>query len=204
VTRALEKPYWTLAGFCLVAVLIWLITQWWPSRAPHDYEECSENAETQAVSKDERTTRIIQCGAQFAGRRKPGGGYTYHDFMQNRHFDITGPNPSPEELKKIDHEYTGYLDVQRRDAITAALAKKQSDQIQSDLEKAQQQPSGTTASIGPPMVITPTNLTATGTKEPVDRSRGTHCEDGSLSCNWSKFSATLKSAFGWIPNAKLQ
>ncbi|HEY5504719.1 MAG TPA: hypothetical protein VIK28_06130 [Sedimentisphaerales bacterium] len=204
MTRALKNPYWTLVGCCFAAVSIWLSTQWWPSRAPYDYEECSENAETQAISKDERATLIIQCGAQFAGRRKPGGGYTYHDFMQNRHFDIAGPNPSPDELKKIDQEYTGYLAVQRRDAIAAALAKKQSDQIQADLEKAQQQPTGTTAGVGLPMVITPTNVPATGTKELVDRPRATHCENGSVSCNWSKFSATLKSAFGWAPNAKRQ
>ena len=204
VTRAPKKLYLTLASCGLVAVSIWLSTQWWPPRAPHDYEECSENAETQPISKDERTTLIIKCGAQFAGRRKPGGGYTYHDFMQNRHFDIAGPNPSPEELKKIDREYTGYLDVQRHDAIAAAYAKKQSDQIQADLEKAQQQPTGTTAGVEPPMVITPTNVPATGTKEPVDRRRTTNCDDGSLSCSWSKFSTNLKSAFGWVPNAKRQ
>src|SRR5260370_814686 len=90
--------------------------------------------------------------------------------MQNRHFDIAGPNPSPEELKQIDYEYTAYLDVQRRNAIAAALAKKQSEQIQADSEKAQQ-PTGSTSSVGPPMVITPTNLPATGAKESVDRSR---------------------------------
>jgi hypothetical protein len=205
VTRKFKIRYWTLAGFCCFAVVsIWLSVQWWPSHAPREYEECSENAETKALSKEERATLIIQCGAQFAGRRKPSGGYTYYDFMQNRHFDIAGPNPSPEELKKIDQEYTGYLDVQRQDAIASALAKKQSDQIQADLEKAQQQPTGTTTSVGPPMVITPTNVPATGTKEPVDRSRATYCEDGSLSCSWSKFSAALKNAFGSAPKAKPQ
>jgi hypothetical protein len=204
VSRKFKIRYWTLAGFCcFAAVSIWLSVQWGPSHDPRDYEECSENAETQTISKEERATLIIQCGAQFAGRRQPGGGYTYHDFMQNRHFDIAGPNPSPEELKKIDQEYTGYLDVQRRDAIAAALAKKQSDQIQADLEKAQQ-PTGPITSVGPPMVITPTNVPATSTKEPGDRSRAAHCEDRSLSCSWSKFSATLKNAFGSAPKAKAQ
>jgi hypothetical protein len=129
------------------------------------------------------------------GGRKAGGGCTYYDFMQNRHFDIAGPNPAPEELKQIDHEYTGYLDVQRRDAIAAALAKKHSDQIQADLEKAQPR-TGPTTSVGPPMVITPTKVPPTGTKASVDRSRATRCDDGPLSCSWSKFSATLKNAFG--------
>jgi hypothetical protein len=204
VTRKFKIRYWTFTGFCcLAAVSIWVSVQWWPSHDPRDYEECSVNAETRAISKEERATLIIQCGAQFAGRRKPGGGYTYHDFMQNRHFEIAGPNPSPEELKKIDQEYTGYLDVQRRDAIATALAKKQSDQIQADLEKAQQ-PTGPINSVGSPMVITPTNLPATITKEAVDRSRATRCEDRSLSCSWSKFSATLKNAFGSAPKAKPQ
>jgi hypothetical protein len=206
VTRKFKIRYWALAGFCcFAAVSIWLDAQWGPVHDPRDYEECSENAENKAVSKEQRATLVIQCGAQFAGRRRLGGGYTYHDFMQNRHFNIAGPNPSSEEHKKIDREYTGYLDGQRRDAIAAAFAKKQSDQIQADLEKAQQQqPTGTTTSVGPPMVITPTNVPATGAKEPLDRSRAARCDDGSLSCTWSKFSATLKSAFGSAPKAKAQ
>jgi hypothetical protein len=203
VTSKYMIRYWALASLCcLAAISIWLSIQWWPSYSPRDYEECSEIAEAKALSKEERAGLINRCGAQFAGRRKPGGGYTYHDFMQNRHFDIAGPNPSPEELKNIDQEYVGYLDVQRRDAIAATLAKKQSDQLQADLEKAQQQPTGSTTNVGPPMVITPPNALATGTKEPIDRSRATRCDDGSLSCNWSKFSATLKSAFGSTPKAK--
>jgi len=205
VTRKFKIRYSALAGLCcFAAVSIWLGARWWPVHDPRDYEECAENAETKVFSKEERATLILQCGAQFAGRRKPGGGYTYHDFMQNRHFDIAGPNPSPEELKKIDQEYTGYLDGQRRQAIAAALAKKQSDQIQADLERALQQPTGTTPSVGPPMVITPKNLPATGAKEPSDRSRAVRCDDGSLSCSWSKFSATLKSAFGSAPKTKAQ
>ena len=192
----------TLLTFgCVALAAIWLSIQWWPFHALRDYEECSENAETRALSKDERASLITQCGVQFAGRRKAAGGYTYYDFMQNRHFDIAGPNPSPEELKQIDHEYTAYLDVQRRNAIAAALAKKQSEQIQADSEKTQQ-PAGSTSSVGPPMVITPTSLPAAGAKESVDRSRAALCDDGSLSCNWSKFSAAIKGAFGSSSKAK--
>jgi len=157
----------------------------------------SSNLKGGAGNPDHSVRRPV-CGPAQAGWR-----LHVHDFMQNRHFDIPGPNPSPEELKKIDQEYTGYLDVQRRDAIAAALAKKQSDQIQADLEKAHQ-PTGPITSVGPPMVITPTNVPATSTKEPGDRSRAAHCEDSSLSCSWSKFSATLKNAFGSAPKAKPQ
>jgi hypothetical protein len=201
VTRKFKIRYSALVGLCgFAAVSIWLGAQWWAVHDPGDYEECAENAETKAFSEEVRATSIIKCGAQFAGRRKPGGSYTYHDFMQNRHFDIAGPNPSPEELKKIDQEYTDYLEGQRRQALAAALAKKQSDQA--DLESAQQQPTGTIPSVGPPMVITPKNLPATGAKEPSDRSKAVRCDDGSLSCSWSKFTATLKSAFGAAPKTK--
>jgi hypothetical protein len=64
---------------------------------------------------------IAQCDKQFVGRRKIGGGYTYYDFLQNRHFDIAGPNPTPNELKHFDEEYTLYLDTQRREAAAAAI-----------------------------------------------------------------------------------
>ena len=40
-----------------------------------------------------KTASLAECNAKFAGRRKPGGGYTYFDFMQNRSFDIAGPEP---------------------------------------------------------------------------------------------------------------
>jgi hypothetical protein len=106
--------------------------------------------------------------------------------MKNRHFDISGPNPSPEELRQIDLEYTAYLDVQRRDLIAITIAKEQSERTPSD------------TGIGPPMVITPDNLTATGAKAPPNRLRQGHCAAG-WSCNWSRFSTQLKNVFG-LPN----
>ena len=78
--------------------------QWWRS-APVDFESCADLAE-KAGTKEEKTAKLAECNAKFAGRRKPGGGYTYYDFMQDRTFDIAGPNPTPEEQKKIDEQYT--------------------------------------------------------------------------------------------------
>ena len=72
--------------------------QWWRS-APVDFESCADTAE-RAKTKEEKTAQLAECNAKFAGRRKPGGGYTYYDFMQDRTFDIAGPNPTPEEQKK--------------------------------------------------------------------------------------------------------
>jgi ribosomal protein L29 len=50
--------------------------------------------------------------------------------MQNRSFDIAGPNPTPEEQKYIDQQYTVFLDKQRRSYIAAALTAKQEQQDQ--------------------------------------------------------------------------
>src|SRR6266404_2797128 len=74
--------------------------QWW-SRAPADFEECADVAE-KAATKEARRAALAECNAKFAGRRKPGGDYSYFDFMQNRSFDIAGPNPTPQEQRHID------------------------------------------------------------------------------------------------------
>lgn len=99
--------------------------EWWPSRAPVDYEDCIEKGDKAADSKDAKAALAAQCDAKFAGRRKPGGGYTYFDFMQNRSFDIAGPNPTAEELRKMDEQYTEFLDQRRRTIIAAAFAARQ-------------------------------------------------------------------------------
>src|ERR1700740_3043257 len=100
--------------------------EWW-KRAPADFEDCAESA-GHAASKEEKSAPPTDCNAKFAARRKPGGGYTYYDFMQDRSFDIAGPNPTPEEQKYIDQQYSLFLDRQRRDSIVAALAAKQEQQ----------------------------------------------------------------------------
>jgi hypothetical protein len=108
--------------------------------------------------------------------------------MQNRNFDIAGPNPTAEERRQIDREYMGFLDIQRREAISADLAKKQSEQLQADLEGARQP-------VGAPMVLLPR-------KRPVERTKPVRCEEASLSCSWEKFSAVVKNAFASSPKAK--
>src|SRR3954447_17279500 len=102
--------------------------QWWRS-TPVDFESCADTAE-KAKSKEEKTSALAECNAKFAGRRKAGGGYTYYDFMQDRTFDIAGPNPTPEEQKHIDQQYTAYLENQRRSSIAAAFTAKQQQQQQ--------------------------------------------------------------------------
>ena len=174
----------TFIGLALALLALpvgWLAFHGSQPQLARDFEECVEQIEAKSPDNDERRSLTTACNARFAGRRKAGGGYTYYDFMQNRNFDIAGPNPTAEERKQIDHEYMGFLDIQRREAISAELANKQNEQLQADLENAHQ-------AVGPPMLLLPR-------KRPVDRSKPARCEEASLSCSWEKLSAVVKNAF---------
>jgi hypothetical protein len=181
-----------LVAFVVLASLA--LASWWldsggtSPQSARDFEECIEQAEANAPSNDEGGRSTMECNARFAGRRKPGGGYTYYDFMQNRNFDIAGPNPTAEERKQIDREYMNFLDAQRREDISAELAKRQNEQLQANIESARQP-------VGPPMILLPR-------KRPIDRSKPAPCEDASLSCSWEKFSAVVKNAFASSPRKK--
>jgi hypothetical protein len=199
VRAKIRSNFVAIASICcaLGAASLWLGLQWWPAHAPQDYEECSESAGKAASSNDERASLIVQCDKQFAGRRKPGGGYTYYDFLQDRRFDIAGPNPTPKELKKFDEEYILYLNAQRQDATAAALAEKQGQTAATDF-RYDQSATGSASPPGSPLVITPNNvpipIPRPGTQ--VARSKAQRCEDASLSCSWTKFSAGIKNFFG--------
>ena len=121
-SRASSFVVATIGGLVVLAP-VRCDAQWWRS-APVDFESCADVAE-RAKTKEEKTAKLAECNAKFAGRRKPGGGYTYYDFMQDRTFDIAGPNPTPEEQKRIDEQYTAYLERERRSNVAAALAAKQ-------------------------------------------------------------------------------
>jgi len=181
----------------VMSLVVWSGIQWGFQRDPLDFEQCSEQADRNARSEDNRKSLVAQCDKRFVGRRKIGGGYTYYDFLQNRHFDIAGPNPSPEELKYFDEQYASYLDAQRRDIIAASLAEKNSQRTQTAFEDNR-----STASTlpGSPLQIAPTNIPIPIARNSVIRSKG-QCNDPSLSCRWTKLSAGLKSFFE--SNAKL-
>lgn len=162
--------------------------QWWSSRGPADFEECADVAE-KAATREARTAALSECNAKFAGRRKPGGGYTYFDFMQNRNFDIAGPNPTPEEQKHIDEQYTAYLDNQRRSNIAAAFAAKQQQQQlqqqllqQTSLKNANEKPPLTRANAGKPQ---PAAADAR-------RNKSAGCPQHSFSCEWPLLSEGIK------------
>ena len=190
--------------------------QWWGSRAPADFEECADGAE-KAATKEARTAALAKCNAKFAGRRKPGGGYTYFDFMQNRNFDIAGPNPTPEEQKQIDEQYTVYLDNQRRSTIAAAFAARQQQLEQSSLtpsslkqaslkqtspknenEKAPPRQAAS-ASTRPRLVTSGIRRVTRGAD-----SSTTDCTQHSFSCDWPRLSERIndlkKALFGSTSN----
>jgi hypothetical protein len=180
--------------------------QWWGSRAPADFEECADVAE-KAASKEVRAAALAQCNAKFAGRRKPGGGYTYFDFMQNRNFDIAGPNPTPEEQKQIDEQYTAYLDNQRRSSIAAAFAAKQQQLEQSSLTPSslkqaslkQTSPKNDNEKVSPATGgIGKHKASAGEVRHPkaadprAADSRTTDCTQHSFSCAWPRLSESIK------------
>jgi hypothetical protein len=181
-----------LIVFALVAVTFSL--RGYALESARDFEECVEalgaspsfNQFSPPLSNERGGA--TDCNARFAGRRKPGGGYTYYDFMQGRNFDIAGPNPTAEERNWIDREYIGFLDTQRRETVSAESAKSQNEQLRADLERERQP-------VGPPLILTPRNTSSLAAKQPADRSKSTRCEDNSLACGWSKLSLVVKDAF---------
>lgn len=159
--------------------------QWW-KRAPVDFEECADAAE-KAATKAEKTSALADCNAKFAGRRKPGGGYSYYDFLQDRTFDIAGPNPTPEEQKKIDESYTAYLAKQRRSNEAAeAAARRQREQMEQQVQQLQQVAMRTEVERVPVPVERPKVQQTVG-----QRPKGAPCAKGSFSCEWPRLSESL-------------
>jgi hypothetical protein len=157
-----------------------------------DFEECVEQVQAVPSTGDERGALMTGCNSRFSGRRKPGGGYSYYDFMQDRMFDIAGPNPTEQERKQIDLAYMGFLDARRREAVSAELARRQNEQLRADMERYRQP-------VGPPMALMAANVPLPTPRPHIKSAR---CEDGSLSCAWAKFSAVVKNAFASSPRTK--
>ena len=182
---------------CIVLAPSRADAQWWRS-APADFEDCADRAE-KAPAKEEKASKLAECHAKFAGRRKPGGGYTYFDFMQNRHFDIAGPNPTPEEQKKIDEQYIVYLDQERRSTIAAAFTAKQQQLQQASLKSE-------TGKVPVPRESPAKQQAATGDVRSGDlraRTRAANCAKGSFSCEWPRLSDSIndiKKLFSSSPN----
>ncbi|MBR0739780.1 hypothetical protein JQ581_22860 [Bradyrhizobium liaoningense] len=174
------------AGFILLTVTH-AQAQWW-KRAPLDFESCADAAE-KSPTKAEKTAALADCNAKFAGRRKPGGGYSYYDFLQDRSFDIAGPNPTPEEQKKIDEAYTAYLARERRSneaaQATARQQREQQEQQARQLLQLQQVALRTDVERVPIPVERPK------VQQTVGQRKGAPCTKGAFSCEWPRLSESL-------------
>jgi hypothetical protein len=167
-----------IAG-CVALQPLRVHAQWW-SRAPADFEECADKAE-KAATKEDRTSQLAECNAKFAGRRKPGGGYSYFDFMQNRSFDIAGPNPTPQEQKQIDEHYTAFLDRERKSSIAAAFTAKQQQLQQASLNNEKV-----------PVPVEAPNKPLALAADLRTRAKITGCARHSFSCDWPRLSEGIK------------
>jgi hypothetical protein len=188
----------------IVLLPVRVSAQWW-SRAPSDFEACADAAE-KATSKEEKTAALADCNAKFAGRRKPGGGYTYYDFMQDRTFDIAGPNPTPEEQKAIDQQYTVYLESQRRNSIAAAaIAAKQREQELPPPPQPSPAPAVQQVSLKSDVARVPLPVRRPTEQQQAaydSRLRAAECAKNTFSCEWPKLSEGLnglKRLFGSTP-----
>ena len=176
--RASILPIAAIIG-CLVLQISHAHAQWW-SRAPADFEDCADKAE-KAASREERKSQLAECNAKFAGRRKPGGGYIYFDFMQNRGFDIAGPNPTPEEQKQIDEHYTAFLERERRRSIAAAFTAKQQQLQQASLNSEKV-----------PVPVQAPNKPRASASDLSTRAKATGCTPHAFLCDWPRLNEKFK------------
>jgi hypothetical protein len=192
-----------LAG-CMVLHPQRIHAEWW-SLGPTDFEACADLAE-KAPTKEEKKAALTRCNAKFAGRRKPGGGYTYYDFMQNRSFDIAGPNPTPAEQKYIDEQYTLFLDRERRNAIVQELAAKQQQMESQQLQREKlQQAAFKSETEKVPLPSASPNRLAAAAAEQKARARARACAaNPTFSCEWPRLSDGInnfkKALFGNSPS----
>jgi hypothetical protein len=163
--------------------------QWW-SRAPVDFEECADSAD-KATTREARKAALSECHSKFAGRRKPGGGYSYFDFMQNRSFDLAGPNPTPEEQKHIDEQYTEFLDRERRSTIAAAFTARQRQVQQTPPGQAAPKQISQRNDNAPTQPLPPAKPRA-ATTDIRSRGKAAGCTTHTFSCDWPRLSEGLK------------
>jgi hypothetical protein len=90
---------------------------------PVDFEQCSELAARSVKTPNTLALLLSRCESKFAGRRKPGGGYTYLHPLMHQQFDIKGPIPTKEEMEHIAHEFDAYIE-RKKEAESARLARE--------------------------------------------------------------------------------
>ncbi len=105
--------------------------------------------------------------------------------MQNRSFDIAGPNPTPEEQKHIDEQYTAFLERERKSKIAAAFTAKQQQLLQqASLRQTSVRQASAKSDKVPLPVEAPNKAQA--------RARAANCAQPSFSCDWPWLSEGIK------------
>lgn len=172
-----------LTGLCVALGAGSLRAEWWKIYSPKDFEDCSTSAEQPGLSGAAKAKIISECDAKFPGRRKAGGGYTYFDFMQNRHFDIAGPKPTAQELKRMDQEYLAFLETNPETPSDGADAGQALAAIDKQMKPVSSPKLTRIAVTAKPPATSPA---ARVSKKPV-------CKEDALSCGLAKISATVKN-----------
>jgi hypothetical protein len=174
-----------LTGLCVVLGAGPSRAEWWKIYSPKDFEDCSTSAQQPGVSSDARAKIISECDARFPGRRKAGGGYTYFDFMQNRHFDIAGPKPTPQELKRMDQEYLAFLETNPETAAEAVDTGQALAAIDNQMKPV--------AASKPPQPAVAVTKPSVVPAAPAQARKKAACKDDALSCGLAKITATVKN-----------
>lgn len=69
---------------------------------PSDYEECAKNAAEKARSNQALRILLNGCETDFPARRSATGGYKYYDSVSEQIIQVSGPQLSVADKKKID------------------------------------------------------------------------------------------------------
>src|SRR5258707_6378130 len=108
--------------------------------------------------------------------------------MQDRSFDIAGPNPTAAEKKNMDEQCPAFLDREGRNSIAAALAAKQQQQL---LQQASLQNEKVQVVVAPPPVEAPSKPQAAA-NDLRPRPKASACARHTFSCDWPRLSESLK------------
>jgi len=151
-----------------------------------DYEDCVDTVKAFALTPEALATTIAECDSRFPGRRKAGGGYTYYDFMQNRHFDIAGPIPTAKELKQIDQEFIRYLAA--RNPSAGSGEGQRAKAIRPETARSAGKPENK-----PRVATQTTGLAHARPATSQNKSKPLDCRETPVACGWTSLTTQVKS-----------
>ena len=111
--------------------------------------------------------------------------------MQDRTFDIAGPNPTPEEQKKIDEQYTAYLERERRNHAAAQAAAARQQQVEPPPVQEIQQVSLREEPAPAPVEVEKVPIPVASPVKQAARLRAAHCAKNQFSCDWPRLSESI-------------